>query len=65
MLQHITVAELLAGNQPKLPLMYKPYIEAKKQKLEVEQGGVVSRRVALYDPRMRYRRAARGAPIPA
>lgn len=37
-LQHITVAELMAGDKPKLPLLYKPYIEAKKQKLDVDQG---------------------------
>lgn len=35
-LQHITIAELMAGKRPKLPLLYKPYIEAKKQKLSVE-----------------------------
>lgn len=35
-LQHITVAELMAGQRPKLPLMYKPYIAAKKQKITVE-----------------------------
>lgn len=37
-LQHITVSELFAGKKPKTPLMYKPYIAAKQQKLSVDQG---------------------------
>ena len=37
-LQHVTVAELMAGQRPKLPLMYKPYIEAKRQKINVQTG---------------------------
>jgi site-specific DNA-methyltransferase (adenine-specific) len=37
-LQHITVAELLAGKKPHLPLMYQPYIAAKQQKMIAETG---------------------------
>lgn len=37
-LQHVTVSDLLAGHRPKLPLMYKPYIEAKRQRITVETG---------------------------
>lgn len=33
-LQHVTVADLMKGKRPKLPTMYRPYIEAKKQKFK-------------------------------
>ncbi|MCB1257507.1 MAG: restriction endonuclease [Microthrixaceae bacterium] len=36
-LQHITVAELMAGKKLKLPLMYAPYIAAKQQKIIADQ----------------------------
>lgn len=31
-LQHVTVADLMKGKRPKLPTMFRPYIEAKRQK---------------------------------
>ncbi|MEP9391119.1 DNA methyltransferase [Gordonia sp. VNK1] len=38
-LQHVTVKELMKGNRPQLPpTIYKPYIEAKKQKVKDQTG---------------------------
>lgn len=39
-LQHVTVKDLMQGKRPKLPTMYKPYIEAKKQKVKSEMDGL-------------------------
>lgn len=39
-LQHITVADLIAGKKPNMPLLYLPYIAAKQQKLVVDQGAL-------------------------
>lgn len=38
-LQHVTIADLLKGNRPKLPAMMRPYIEAKKQRPKFEHYG--------------------------
>ncbi|ULP45902.1 DNA methyltransferase [Mycolicibacter virginiensis] len=35
-LQHVTIKDLMQGRRPKLPTMYKPYIEAKRQKVAAE-----------------------------
>lgn len=38
-LQHVTVKELMKGNRPQLPpTIFKPYIEAKKQKVKDQTG---------------------------
>lgn len=39
-LQHVTIKDLMQGKRPKLPSMYKPYIEAKKQKVTAEMDGL-------------------------
>lgn len=39
-LQHFTIQELLKGARPKVPPMYAPYIEAKKQSPTHDQGGL-------------------------
>lgn len=39
-LQHITIQELLKGKRPQLPTMLRPYIEAKKQKVQIDQQGL-------------------------
>lgn len=39
-LQHVTIKDLMHGKRPKLPSMYKPYIEAKRQKVTAEMDGL-------------------------